>query len=133
MQMRWRPVEKPILVCIHVFKAWINISQFSQHGYCAHITYRQKTFVNKQTTSQQSLKKRPHVSYKSGLNGLNALVKILMDIYKTKKLVTRETKQLKLARTPYIALHCLSTTANEYLITLEENFLLSIAEHSLPA
>jgi hypothetical protein len=56
-----------------------------------------------------------------------------MDIYKTKKLVTRETKQLKLARTPYIALHCLSTTANEYLITLEENFLLSIAEHSLPA
>jgi hypothetical protein len=60
-------------------------------------------------------------------------MKILMDIYKTKKLVTRETKQLKLARTLYIALHCLSTSPNKYLITLEDNFLLSIAEHSLPA
>jgi hypothetical protein len=133
MQLRWRPVEKPILDCIHVFKAWITISQFSQHGCCAHITYRPKTFVNKQTRSQQPLKKHPHVSYKSGLNALNALMKILMDIYKTKKLVTRETKQLKLARTPYIALHCLSTSPNEYLTSLKDNFLLSIAEHSLPA
>ncbi len=65
MQMRWRPVEKPILVCIHIFKAWITISQFSQHGCCAHITYGQKTFVNKQTRSQQSLKKHPHMSHTS--------------------------------------------------------------------
>ncbi len=58
-------LKNPSLFVSTYSKHGLPSAKISQHCCCAHITYGQKTFVNKQTRSQQSLKKHPHMSHTS--------------------------------------------------------------------